>query len=234
MVGIGGWISNNMWWLMILMFVYITLFIVLLYVITIASINNRVGVLDARVRKGLNSACAEVSQVKMAVGPQGPMGVQGVQGPPGGTFVANGRLLNQSLPDMSVDRTAGSSPLSVAYLDNNTYTTNQYWTLSSDGHMCNKYDGNCLTVKGTEVHMGVKSDSNTKQRWNWDTTGKLHLVGDTSKCLDVVSDNLGITNSTSVVRNGVIQNNVLPGSKKKLVMRQCSQGTNPNQTWIFQ
>ena len=183
---------------------------------------------------------------------QGPQGPEGQQGPPGGTYQATGRLVNQSAsytsgntnaltPTLVTTRTSGTLPQqSLCMMDTPALGSFQYWYLNSNGTIENKYDGKCINYNplkstGTKVYMGECTPSDYNQ-WIWDKNNRLIFKNGENQCLTVSSPESGITTTTIPGCSDSSDANkcIRPGANRYLEIKTYEDGTlYDDEVWGF-
>lgn len=180
---------------------------------------------------------------------QGPQGNMGQQGPPGGTYQAAGRLVNQSAsyknkkqnafnPGLVTTRTSGTLPTqSLCLMDTPTLGSFQYWYLNKNGTLENKYDGKCINynptkASGTKVYMGNCSPSNFNQ-WTWDKNNRLLFNNGDQQCLSLSKPESGVSTTTMPGCDSETEC-IRPGDKMYLQVKKYTNGTlYDDEVWSF-
>jgi hypothetical protein len=174
-------------------------------------------------------------------GPRGPPGPPGEKGVPGGYYLHNGKLLymdNDNNAQMNLDRTYGTGPNSIIFLNNPIPTTNQYWELEKSGLLKNHF-GECVNAdnKSGKVFMdacplqGNPIDSNLT--WTWDSLGRFFWGKNREMCLQV-SDAVLFNEFNSQIdpKTGEKSQQSNTGRVKKIVLSKCKNI--PSQKFLWQ
>jgi len=184
-----------------------------------------------------NSA-SSIAATNMKRGDQGPPGIQGPPGPTGGVHAGAGPLLCVGQRKVATP-TVGTSDASIIYLDDRRYTPIQYWTLRNnpDGtvSVVNKFTDNCMTTNNLKDVFSDKCKNPVplNQKFNWKPNMQLSSADIQNFCVSVdnkypMSDN---NNNRFDLDNNSEKPNSNKGTVSKLILKQCGETNDLNQTW---
>lgn len=145
-------------------------------------------------------------------GPVGPSGPSGPSGAPGGTYLNQGVLRNLAHPNLYLDRTApdaNNGNQSISLLYDGKLSTNQHWTLQSNGQLRNQAGRDCLTITETpadgrpgQIRMKTCQTENAKQKWSWDQYGRITSQENPGLCLNITPVQSGTLSTTKLMERG--------------------------------
>jgi len=179
-----------------------------------------------------------IAATNMKRGDQGPPGIQGPPGPTGGVHAGAGPLLCVGQRKVATP-TVGTSDAAIIYLDERRYTPIQYWTLrnNADGtvSVVNKFTDNCMTTNNLKDVFSDKCKNPVplNQKFNWKPNMQLSSADMQNFCVSVdnkypMSDN---NNNRFDLDNNSEKPNSNKGTVSKLILKQCGETNDINQTW---
>lgn len=206
----------------------------------VKAMNSKVAQQEAQNKKLAEQqrSANSIAATNMKRGDQGPPGIQGPPGPTGGVHAGAGPLLCVGQRKVATP-TVGTSDAAIIYLDERRYTPIQYWTLRNnpDGtvSVVNKFTDNCMTTNNLK---DVFSDKCKKpvplnQKFNWKPNMQLSSADIQNFCVSVdnkypMSDN---NNNRFDLDNNSEKPNSNKGTVSKLILKQCGETNDLNQTW---
>ena len=173
-------------------------------------------------------------------GPTGAQGPEGQQGQPGGTFLYQGVLRNLGDTTKVADRFYGSGNTTGLYLNTPSYSSSQYFTLTSDGLLQNQY-GNCVEADPSvpqpnsptaalNTYINTCDKTASGQKWIYDKNGRLTLSNAPAKCLTTYVSQ----SSAPIIANQKASSQSIPLNITAIGLAPCdSQNYPTNQQWAF-
>jgi hypothetical protein len=193
---------------------------------------------DIKDLKAKQNSADSIAATNMKRGDQGPPGIQGPPGPTGGVHAGAGPLLCVGQRKVATP-TVGTSDAAIIYLDERRYTPIQYWTLrnNADGtvSVVNKFTDNCMTTNNLKDVFSDKCKNPVplNQKFNWKPNMQLSSADMQNFCVSVdnkypMSDN---NNNRFDLDNNSEKPNSNKGTVSKLILKQCGETNDINQTW---
>ena len=206
----------------------------------VKAMDNKVAQQEAQNKKLVEQqkSADGIAARNMKRGDQGPPGIQGPPGPTGGVHAGAGPLLCVGQRKVATP-SVGTSDASIIYLDERRYTPIQYWTLRNnpDGtvSVVNKFTDNCMTTNNLKDVFSDKCKNPVplNQKFNWKPNMQLSSADIQNFCVSVdnkysMSDN---NNNRFDLDNNTEKPNSNKGTVSKLILKQCGETNDLNQTW---